>query len=237
MVGGWYGASQYLSASSKTISAVMVGRAYSSWGGQIHCYDVRTGEELWAVDGSFSFARLRYATGTNYPELIYNSLTGAFRKYNGITGALIHESTHPRFSGGFFGSSIFVDPYFYSLQTLENITYLVKWDTTSNSANFASRVVWNVTFYDRNTGEGIKITEYSWGRGGANVMNVGDYRTIAFVTYPIYGESGAFDTTTGQLLWHRNIEDFESRLSIGAGYGYFYMTEWPDHWNAWDFRT
>jgi len=237
MAGGWYGSGTYLPASTPSITTVMIGRAYASYGGQIHCFDAHTGEELWAVAGSFVTGRIRYSGGNAYPELINNALFGTFQKFDGVSGALIHESTHPVFAGGFFGSSIFVDPYFYSLQTLGNITYLVKWDTTSNSANFSSRVVWNATFYDRNTGEGIKITEYSWNRGGANVMNVGDYSTIAFVTYPIYGESGAFDTTTGQLLWHRNIEDFESRLSIGAGYGYFYMTEWPDHWNAWNFRT
>jgi len=231
IIGGVYGTGPSLSAGGTTsIDAVAVGRAYDSTGGQIWCYDLRTGELMWNVPGSFNYLTL--ASGG--PTLIAVGAT-TLVKYNGYTGAQTHSSTHPAFA-----TQAFIDPYMTGLQVLEggNNTRWVKWDTTGNSANFTSRMIFNETFFNRNTGEGIFATDYELTRGGdPNVVWIGDYNVMTYLTYPLYGESGAFDMWTGELLWHRAIEDFESRNSIGGGYDLVFLTEWPQKWNAFDTHT
>jgi hypothetical protein len=231
LIGGVYGTGQLLRTSGTTsIDAVAFGRGYDSTGGEIHCFDLRTGEMLFSVPGSFNYLTISRSGA----QLIAVGAT-TLDKYDGWTGAHTHSSTHPRFV-----TQAFIDPYMTGLQVLDggNITMWVKWDTTSNGANFDSRMIFNETFYNRYTGEGIFASEYELERGGdPNVVWTGDYNVMTYLTYPIYGESGAFDMWTGELLWHRYIEDFESRNSIGGGYDLVFLTEWPQHWNAFDTFT
>jgi outer membrane protein assembly factor BamB len=244
LVGGEYGSSQYYPASAISFTTIMAGRGYATYNNQIHCYDIRTGQELWTQSGTFLAGQVGVSQDIFGPTVVANLIDlspTSWRKIDAITGAVTLTRNYGghRFTRG-FGGTTWLDPYVLDFEVIGNTTYLVKWTTegTASDANFASRVIWNVTYWDFTTQTGARITDYEFGRSaGPNVVTVGDYTTFNFVTYPIYGESSGWDMATGQLLWHRNIEDFESRNSIGGRPGYFFMTEWPDHWNMYNART
>jgi outer membrane protein assembly factor BamB len=244
LVGGEYGASLYYPASAISFSTIMAGRGYTTYGGLIHCYDIRTGQQLWTQSGTFLQGQLGQTAGIFGPEvsaLLIDLSATSWRKIDAITGAVTLTRNYGghRFVRGFGGTS-YVPPYVMDFEIYGNVTYLVKWTTegSATDAQFNTRVIWNQTYWNATSRTGVMVTDYEFQRsGGPNVVTVADSNTFCYVTYPIYGECSGWDMATGTLLWHRNIEDFESRNSIGGRPGYFFMTEWPDHWNMYNMRT
>jgi outer membrane protein assembly factor BamB len=123
-------------SSVPTIRTVMAGRGYYTAGGNIYCVDMRTGQTLWKVPGSFNVG----ASRATYGPVLYSFGT-RFIAYSGIDGSVILNVT---------GQSMnyFDDPYVYTYQRTNTTTgegRLIKWDTTGTSDNFTSRIVWNVT--------------------------------------------------------------------------------------------
>jgi hypothetical protein len=117
------------SSSVPNIRTVMAGRGYYSAGGMIHCVDMRTGEELWSVEGSFNVGTSRGRTAA-----LYSFSSTRFVAYDAITGAQILDV--PGMS-----SSRWLDPYVLT----SSGGRLIKWDTSGTSTNFASRIVFNVS--------------------------------------------------------------------------------------------
>jgi outer membrane protein assembly factor BamB len=124
-------------SSTYSIRTIMAGRGYSTSGGNITCFDIHTGEVLWSRPGeSFTVGTNRGRTAALY---YFGSTT--FIAYDAITGAILNNVT---------GMSVnyFVSPFAYSFQTMNSTTgaaNIIKWDTSSTTTNFASRIVWNVT--------------------------------------------------------------------------------------------
>ena len=116
-------------SSCPNIRTIMAGRGYYNAGGMIHCVDMRTGEELWAVEGSFDVG-----TESGRTAALYDFGSSYFRAYNAITGAQIHDVPGISMSG-------WLDPYVIT----SSRGRLIKWDTTGSSSNFESRIVFNVT--------------------------------------------------------------------------------------------
>jgi hypothetical protein len=116
---------------------MMLGRFYSTDGGNITCFDLRTAEILWQLPGaSFSVATMRGST----PALYYFS-SSRFIAYNALDGSTILDVP---------GMSVtyYVSPYAYSFQMLDTVTgdsNLIKWDTSASTSTFANRIVWNET--------------------------------------------------------------------------------------------
>jgi outer membrane protein assembly factor BamB len=125
------------SASVYSIRTMMNGRGYSTSGGNITCFDLRTGEVLWSAPGaSFSYGAAR---GRN--SVLINFQSTRLVVYDAITGALLNNVT---------GMSVnFLDyPWAYTFQQMNSSTgaaNLIKWDVSSTTTNFTARIAWNVT--------------------------------------------------------------------------------------------
>jgi outer membrane protein assembly factor BamB len=111
-----------------TIRTVMAGRGYYTAGGNIICLDMQTGKTLWNIPGSFDIGADRGRTTVLY------SFGSRFIAYDAITGAVTLNVTG-------MAMNRWVDPYVISI----NGSNLIKWETTSTSTNFATRIMWNVT--------------------------------------------------------------------------------------------
>ena len=113
-----------------TITTIMAGRGYYNAGGMIICIDMRTGEELWSVEGSFD------AGATRSMDPVLYDFGNSFRVYDAISGALELDVDTPGMSADFFA-----DPYVYSSPG----DRLIAWDVSGSTSNFASRILWNIT--------------------------------------------------------------------------------------------
>ena len=111
------------------IRTVMAGRGYYTEGSNIICVDMQTGEPLWKVPGSFNVGAERGRTAA-----LYSFSSTRFIAYDAITGAVLLNVTG--------NSMLFFDnPYVYTSTSGR----LIKWTTTGDSTDFASRILWNVT--------------------------------------------------------------------------------------------
>jgi len=258
--GGDYGTTGYYTKSSASINVVMGGRGYYQAGGVIYCVDIRTGKLLWSTPGGYNVGALRGSSagqGTvapgesstlgfaGTPVLYQLSSVGAFRAYDGLTGAKILDVPGPS-NGGYFA---YVDPFVY---TMWNYTEgklgarLIKWTTVGNSANFTSRVVWNVTYpdYDFNFGWNGAI----WGNTLALCMNLRnesdpDFYTggFQFAKYPSVHIPSIryFNLTTGATrVVNTTGWQYHEGPMVGASYGKFYYPyDEPLTWTAYDLKT
>jgi hypothetical protein len=118
------------SPSMPQINCIMAGRGYYTAGGMIVCIDMRTGEELWSVEGSFDAGAVR-----SRDPVLYD-FGNSFRVYDAISGELELDVDTPGMSADFFA-----EPYVYSSPG----DRLIAWDVSSSTSNFASRILWNVT--------------------------------------------------------------------------------------------
>jgi outer membrane protein assembly factor BamB len=194
IIGGESGSLTYGGGSSPY--TIIAGRAYYNAGGKIHCIDIRTGEELWAVDGSATCGITRtemFIPGFEQPFVTYAptllSIGTRLQKYDASTGALTLDV--PGMSG------TFDNPYVYSFSD----DRLIKWTTTGSTSNFANRIIWNASW------PYYPMINHIWGDAGMSFM-----RTAR-------SESSAFNTTTGEILWHRPAGAEEPYSYLCAGYG------------------
>jgi outer membrane protein assembly factor BamB len=250
LIGGQYGNTGLYTKTSKTISVVMAGRAYSSAGGNIFCYDVRTGNLLWSVPGSFNVGAIRgsIAGETSYSTASEPSTTGAsgtpalysfgtrFIVYDGLTGAVTLNVTGLPMGNAADPGVSYVDPYVYSLQTIgptgisavaEN--YLIKWTTVGTSANFASRIVYNVSlpFAAEPEQPFVADLKFTW---------CGD--VLMAMNWAWESESGGMNATTGAKLWSIILpQDITSRSAYGSSYGLATCPIASRQLEAWDMTT
>ena len=102
--------------------------------------------------------------------------------------------------------------YVIDIQNLGSNYYIVKWDFTGNEANFTNRIAWNVTYPF--TGENPTNVR------GATIEIEADI--VSWITYPVYGESGALDYSTGETLWKRRMHGIQARNAHGVYDGKLY---------------
>jgi hypothetical protein len=115
-------------SSPARITTVMAGRGYYTANNMVYCVDMQTGKQLWSVPGSFSAG----ATRSRAPVLYY--FGSQFVIYDALTGAVQLNVTG-------LSKLLFDDPYVISM-TGGN---LICWTTAGNSADFSSRILWNIS--------------------------------------------------------------------------------------------
>jgi hypothetical protein len=242
-VGGFIGSpwtiqtSGMYSGSSAGITTIMAGKGYYTAGGQIHCIDIFTGEELWSVPGSFQTGAIRnrnpvlYYLGTRFIE--YDALTGQINR--DMTGLppitsppeIIEESA---LGFAYAGGTFYDDPYFYQCTSgWFNDTkgdwddgQVIKFDTTTG------RIVWNVTF-----AAGPLTSSYSTMYNGLLISRCFKPGTIVVQFLK------ALNLTTGELEYATPIMDkgntntwvYRQGPAVGAGYDlvYFAGTAYGDY--------
>jgi len=213
LIGGEFNVNQRYSATSYEIKAVMAGRGYSTAGGNITCFDIRSGEKLWTTNGTFTVASIR----NNVPSL-YELGRTRFRVYDGLTGALTLDVPGMQPLGGGQGLGTgFQDPYVISAQTtsVPGKEFIIKWTTAGTDSNFTSRIVWNITSPFKPEAPHNQSTQ-SFG--------MTFYKDILFqLGWPYYAESGAINTTSGETLWQYTLTPdkawLQSRGALGATNG------------------
>ncbi len=239
-----YTSTYSISGSYATVDTVMYGRAYYGTGNDmffkfsgvasgpqnIHCIDLRTGEELWAVPGTFSAGAIT-STGPVLLEVNGNNIL----KYNALTGALLLNSTSiPGAMSGFMGSGYINYPYAVVKQhigtSLTTGYYLVKINLEGPATDISQRVVWNVTidsFHHTQPSADFKLAIYD--------------DIVYHIMYPVYADTGAINFTTGEILWH-HAQDTPYGIEMGAGgastgYGNAYFGVENRHFIAYDLKT
>jgi len=193
------GAAGLYSSSTYAFDTIIAGRAYSTSGGNITCFDLRTGKVLWARPGeSFDFAAIR----GRVPVLYYFGST-RFIAYDAISGAILNNVTG--MSVGFFDN-----PYAYTMQTNNTAAgnRLIKWDAGTTTSNFQSRIQWNETnvlpyFTTAHTliQSGYMISRHFLTSG--NQLYDPDYP----VNTIIVDYMTAVDLTTGKMAWNKTTMD------------------------------
>jgi hypothetical protein len=228
LIGGPHGTAPVWSDTAADIVTVMAGRGYSRQGPWITCFDVRTGEMLFQVEGEFYTGAIR----NNVPCLYdLNNNDNRFRVYNGYTGEKTLDVPGLRVIGGRTATG-WVDlpgdgEFALSIQDLEDDYRVVKWWTNGSTSNFENRICWNIT----------------WPFKGAyttSVENAFTHDTLMLLTYPIYGESGAIDLNTGERLWGYNLTNpvwVTSRGVFATSYGLGYSPIHVQKMAAWNVRT
>jgi outer membrane protein assembly factor BamB len=219
LVGQPYGATATYSVSGSypTISTVMFGRGYYATGvgmmgatgpQTINCIDIRTGAKLWTVPGTFEGGTIE-VSGSTYTPVLYD-IGARIIKYDAITGAVLLNSTGVENAmTGFMGSGFINYPYAVVKQHLgSDLTtgyFMVKLWLNGTTTDLSQRVAWNVTvdsFHNTAPSADFKIAI--------------DNNIILYIQYPVYSDTGAFNATTGEILWHRP-QDTPYGIEMGAG--------------------
>jgi outer membrane protein assembly factor BamB len=213
-VGGPYGTGVYYDQSSLEFKAVIAGRGYWTGGGQIHCVDIRSGEEMWAVDGGFDFSSIEVEDPDEaFPILVsIRTPRGRLIKYDALTGEKILDV--PNFQGTRDWDNIIIDPVGgYIVDADRDETQMIKYTFFGDTEFFEDRIIWNIT--------------YPWEGPANHDLKMGmDFEANAIInlSYDIYVTAGGVDYTTGELLWKRYVSGIQSRNSNGFGYGNVYHT-------------
>ena len=219
------------SSSVVNIRTVMAGRGYYSAGGNIICLDMRSGEKLWSVPGSFNLGATRNAQPVLY------QFGSRFVIYDGLTGAVTLNVT-----GMAMAANMYNDPYVYSTQNYVRNRYpqdygtvpgtevptpeprIIKWDTTGTTTNFTERIVWNVSVPVVTIEDGWVTLE------DGKIVGV-DWFSQAILTYKIW----AIDEETGAFVYNKSMYDvgnpnswvYKQGPMIGSGYGKLYYAALP----------
>ncbi len=205
-----------ISASNPTISTVMAGRGYFTASGMIHCIDMRTGQTFWKIPGSFNVGAQRGRT-----TALYSFSSNRFIAYDAFTGSVLLNVTG-------MSMAFYQDPYVYTTVTgpergvLGNLR-LIKWDTSSNAADFASRIVYNVSMtYDLFAGWSIALSK--------------DYFISMSFLYPssLGTRLAIYNVTNGQQVYDVPISDLGNPdtwlvhlTPMGTGQGLVYLADSP----------
>jgi hypothetical protein len=214
------------SSSVPTIRTIMAGRGYYTAGGSIVCVDMQTGNQLWSVPGTFDDG----ATRGRVPALY--DFGSRFIAYSGLDGSVLLNVT---------GMSVnfFADPYAYTYQRTNSATgegYLIKWDTSSSSSNFASRIVWNETNV-------LPYTTTSHCLIQGNLMIARHFLTQGVQNYGVSTSNTvivdyitAVNLTTGKMEWNSTIANpsdpstwlYRQGPAWGSGNGLVYFAGYGD---------
>jgi hypothetical protein len=234
-IGGFIGASDMTpgistsniySASSPNIRTIMAGRGYYTANNMIYCINMSTGQQLWAVPGTFSAGATRnnapvlYYLGTRFIE--YNAITGAVsRNLTGVAPLPANPQPNAPLSTAYTGETFFDDPYFYECYSgWYNDTkgdwddgWVVKYDTSTGT------VLWNATFP-----AGPLTNAYTTIYNNLLICRCFKVGTI-IVQY-----MKALNLTTGEIEYQTPIMDtsnpdtwvYRQGPALGSGYGLVY---------------
>jgi len=221
-------ASSRYRASAAGIGTIMAGNAYYAAGGNIYAVDIMTGETVWERPGSamsiiFLGSFLQGATRSSAPVLYY--MGNDFIVYDALTGAeILNVPGMPMF--------LFDDPYVISAwPSAFAPTNWICWTTEGNTANFADRVIWNVT--DPYIQHPYMPPFWTWDyyiHQGLLVYQTQKYSQPEYAS-AVMEDMVAFNMTNGDLVYAKHIVDdsdpqtwwVQQGPARGTAYGlYFY---------------
>lgn len=233
LVGGEYGSQAFNRLEDVPATAVypilMAGRVYYTYMDKIHCLDMNTGEELWAIPGSGTIygqagpAPTLWAFGGEYVN--YDAFSGSVLKtISGVPGwafgggTYVIEDVHLQLLGGSNAGA-----YIYIANGRTNIT---KYDLNGYSPVFEDNIIWSTDWPANATGFGTTF-------GGAMICD-GVLVTGGFI-FPGDPFMGV-DTETGDILWAKTFT--ETMLEAQTlGYGKYYTAMSDLKWHAFNVHT
>jgi hypothetical protein len=258
LMGGTMG--QYgVSTSPGNPSVIYAGRCYQTYtkpgvGSVAACYDLRTGEiyyEIPTAEGGatpnvISYARsstsvIPGSTESQSYSVSLLSIGTRLKKIDPYSGAVTMDVE------GISGrpNTFYNDPYVLSLQSLgrgANTKYcLVNWTTAGNTANFADRIVsnvslsWTVPIWPDGLTMGGTAYAFDY-EAGVAVWMMGIQPLGAGALYGTWIR--AADMKTGAELWNKTVE--ETRYNshcIVVDHGKVAILMQNGYWMAWNSRT
>ncbi|XHH09202.1 MAG: PQQ-binding-like beta-propeller repeat protein [Candidatus Bathyarchaeia archaeon] len=222
-----------------TTTKVVNGQTQSVW----QCYDIRTGEVYWEkYPAAQTPTFLIYDAGTAEIVDAVPHLATVYLGYIGSVGGNGYFIKYDPWNGNVVGnysiaplttSTYFAEPYAYGVQNQGGGKYaLIKWDTSSTSTNFTSRIVSNVTWpisslpatVDYEAGLAVsasasRIVSYSLETGQvvANITTGMAYATEGTPAQVDHGKIAqryndgywhCWDIRTGQYLWKNELSSY-----------------------------
>jgi outer membrane protein assembly factor BamB len=230
LVGGQFGEICVYAPSLRmraSIDVVIAGRGYYMGGdGMIHCVDIRTAEELWTAPGSYDFGMIDFwSRNHGMPYLV--DIGNRFIKYDGITGAVVVNSTFMDGLVTYVGNDY---QYAYAHQRDPSLHYasltgpfrFIKLDITGIGSDITDRIVYDVDY------------PYNVNDIGAVIYD----NVFAFIHFPSYGDSAGIDLTDGSVIWHRPISGIEQKPeSVTSANGVMFFSQALEHFTAVDIKT
>ncbi len=243
-LGGLLGGDAYqysLSGGGGTPSIIFDGRCYQTLtkqvptyvnGSQIlwpstvwECYDLRTGQVYWDIQGVAAPTNILYekATGeavpgaeasNGYTPYLIAISGGRLYKYNPYTGAATVNISLPSYISS---GTIYNNDRVLSVQTIgsgASATYrLINWTTVGSSTNFASRIGTNISWPRSSLGQvdydaGIAVQIQRSTSGSPQEMEM---------QWAIGVTMNATDLYTGRTLWSYVSNDTLQTVQMGGG--------------------
>ncbi|MEM2703019.1 MAG: PQQ-binding-like beta-propeller repeat protein [Candidatus Bathyarchaeia archaeon] len=213
IIGGEYGTISYQGGPSASVA--VGGLTFITLdGGETVAINMHTGEVVWRRQG-VTATRAVIGTGTpgwqGFEAYLFTIVGGRLVYWDAFTGLVRLNVTVPT------GISItaYDPPYVYSVQTIGNQRFLIKWDAGSLTTTFSTRIIYNVSYPLPGV---TKVSEKE---------QVGLY-----LPGWTHGVIGGFNTTNGAIYWMRNTTDLDLENVMGSGciaYGkYAYARYIPD---------
>jgi PQQ-like domain len=264
MLGADYGQTG-LTSGGGSPSIIFQGRAYqtvtkgttgfqsqSYW----QCYDLRTGEIFWEIplaSGQSAPSMIHY--DWNLPEVYGGSAgTGATPYFVSVTGGRIlyyspwtgAVSTNVTgLPSGISGSTMYSDPYVYSIQNLGGGSYrLIEWSISRTTEAIISNMVTQMGQSTNNfTARIVRNISWPFSSLGTCDFQAGIAATLSSSLYPLLGaiygtRIQAADLKTGQLLFNITDPDTcESSSELVVDHGKVAAAMQGRHWNCYDGRT
>ena len=224
---------------TKIVPTPVNGTYYNMPASVWECYDLRTGQIYWDIQGATAPSIVEYTEGnkavaggeaqaTTTVALLAIS-GGRLIRYNAFTGAVTaNVSISPLTSATYY-----MNRYALSVQNIGNTTVpnyrLINWTTTGTSTNFTSRIASNIT--------------WPWSSIPTTVdFNVGIAALVSGIT-----QSGArvglnvqgASLKTGQLLWNSTVMDepqYSGSCQV-ADHGKVAVLSSRGYWVAWDLNS
>jgi hypothetical protein len=262
-IAGLIGGEQYqysLSAGSGTPTIIYSGRCYQSvskvvptyvngsqilWPSSVwECYDLRTGQVQWDIQGVSTPSFISYEKSTSepvpgaeasqgYSVYLVAISGGRLIKYSPYTGS---ASVNVSLPTGISSATVSAAPWVWTVQTI-NATAgnyrLINWTVAGSSTNFTSRIGSNITWPRSSLGNtdldaGVAIYAW-WSTPPGPQWCIGHYLEAA-------------DLKTGALLWIDTNNDTLAENIQGAGFiavdrGKVAFASHGRHWACWDART
>jgi hypothetical protein len=214
--------SNIYTSSYASIACVMAGRGYYAANGYINCVDMQTGETLWKAPGTgmSKFGLPAFVAGaTRSRAPVLYTFGNQFVIYDALTGAVQLNVTG-------LPMLMFDDPYVISVVG----TNMICWTTAGTSADFSTRVIWNVT--DPYLAFPYSPATWPWNYVIANGLIVYGLQKYGRGTYEGAVMEGmvARNETTGELVYAVSDLDvtnpdtwlIQQGPARGAGYGLYY---------------
>jgi hypothetical protein len=201
------------------------------------CYDIRTGQVYWEQTGITQpptvvtlnqvVASVPGADQTGMNTGTFSLMyIGSSRliKYDPWSGAVQYNITLPVTTG-----TVYKDPYVLSVQqSLTGKYYLINWTTSGTDANFANRIISNVTYPFSSLGSADYESNIAVNYGSITPAGAGSPQGQFLM---------AASLTTGSLLWNVTTNDIFFPTGLVADHGKVTTRVLGGWWDCWDLKN